>query len=151
MQGIFTCEYAFMPVDENTDYIQAAESYVNPIRAVSFPEYDCGGSLPDSLMLFRSTDGLLVSAFKEAEDQKGGILRLLNPYPYAKKDVSVTVNRHLFKTITCTDLAERQTGCGEVKIGKKNNPDGSAKAVFSGEVEISRIGRNALLSLRLEQ
>lgn len=150
MQGTFTCEYAFMPVDQETDYIQAAQSYVNPIRAVSFPEYSHDGSLPDSLALFGSTDGLQVSAFKDAENQRGTILRLLNPYPFAKKDVTLTVNRHLFKAAVCTDLAEREIPCKEVKIGKKNNPDGSAKAVFGGEITISEIRRNALVSLRLE-
>ncbi len=149
MIGDFTCEYAFMPLDGEEDYVQEAESYVNPIKAYSFPEYDNDGNLPDSLALIQSSDGLLVSAFKGAVDQNGHILRVLNPYPYAKKNVSVQVNRHLYKTITSVDLAEREQVCEEVKVKKLNNPDGSAKAVMSGQIQIARINRNALLSFRL--
>ncbi len=149
MIGAFTCEYAFMPIDGDTDYVQMAESYINPIRAFSFPEYDCDGNLPDSLTLIQSSDGLLVSALKGAVDKNGHILRVLNPYPYAKENVSVQVNRHLYKAITPVDLAEREQSCEGVKVKKLNNPDGSAKAVMSGQIKIARINRNALLSFRL--
>lgn len=149
MLGDFTCDYAFMPIDADTDYIQIAESYVNPIKAVSFPEYSHDGMLPDSLALIQSADGVLVSALKGAEDKKGHILRILNPYPYAKENIAVQVNRHLYKTITTVDLAERAQACENVKVKKLNNPDGSAKAIMSGEICVSEMNRNALLSFRL--
>lgn len=149
MPGTFVAEYAFMPIDKETDYIAGAESYINPLKAVSFPEYSPDGSLPDHLALIRSSGGVLVSALKGAEDKQGQILRIVNPYPDTRRNISVTVNRHLYKEITVTDLAEREQPCETVRIRKLNNPDGSAKAVMSGEIQISEIRRNALLSFRL--
>lgn len=150
MLGKFTCEYAFMPIHEDTDYTQTALSYVNEITAISYPEFSCDGYLPDSLELVSCDSGLYVSCLKSAEDQDGEILRIINPYPYALQDQNIQVNRHVFSSIETVNLAEEAISCEGVRVHKQNNPDGSAMAVMSGKVCVDTFVQNGILTLRLK-
>lgn len=147
----FTCEYAFMPINSETDYIQVAHDYINPIKAVCFPKYSSEGYLPDSLEVVSANKGVLVTTLKNSENHDGHILRLLNPYIETLDDISIQVNRHLYSNIERVDLAERSIPLNEVSIKKLNNPDGSAMAIMSGNINISKMNRNSLMSFRLKK
>lgn len=150
MLGEFICEYSFMPIHEKDDYIPIAHSYVNPIYAISYPEFSCDGYLPDSLELIKSNSGVIVTTLKSAEDNDGEILRVVNPYSTNLKDVEIQVNRHVFKEITTVNLAEETIKNDKIHIRKLNNPDGSAMAIMSGTICVSEHNRNGLLSFRLK-
>lgn len=150
MLGEFTCEYAFLPIQEGFDYIQEAETYVNPLYAISYPEYDNQGSLPDTLQLASSSSGLLATTLKPSEDKSGYILRVLNPYTHPLSDATVQVNRFLFKEIINVDLAEDMIENKLVCVKKLNNPDGSDLSVMSGNIQIKEVNHNQMLSFKLK-
>lgn len=150
MLGSFTCEYSFLPIHRDVDYMQIAKAYVNPIHAISYAEFTCDGYLPDSLELVSSKDNICISTLKSAEDKDGEILRFLNPYPYKKEHVEVQVNRHIFSSITPVNLAEENIDHQHTHIRKLNNPDGSAMAIMSGSICIDEIPQNGLLSFRIK-
>lgn len=150
MLGTYTWEYAFLPIDKDTDYIATALSYVNEITAVSYPEYTCDGYLPDSLELVSCDSGLYVSCLKHAEDGDGDILRIVNPYSYELKQQEIQVNRHVYGDISSVNLAEEPIINKNVSIHKLNNPDGSAMAVMSGTICVDSFVQNGILSFRLK-
>lgn len=149
MQGCYEWEYSFLPVVAKEDYLQVAESYVNPILGVSYPEYTNEGYLPDSLDIIRSDSGVFVTTFKSCEQASGHVLRILNPYQTAKKDLNIQINRYLYDAIQVINLAENDIVDERVKILKLNNPDGSAMAVMSGCIHIAEMRQHELLTFRL--
>lgn len=149
MQGIFECEYAFLPI-EDRNYRQLAENYVNPIYGICYAEYSCEGSLPDQLNLIESKDEVIITALKPAMDHDGYILRIENPLQQEQKDVEVKVNRFLVHQIVPVDLAERPAQDPDLHVIKLNNPDGSAKAVMSGIMHFDSIPNNGLKSVRIK-
>lgn len=148
MKGIYTWEYAFMPIAQGVDRVRSGENYVNPIQAYAFVEFSNEGNLPDRLDLVQSED-VQISCFKTA--QNGHILRILNPYDIDKSEAIVKVNHYLYKKITPLDLAEREISDRQTVIRKLNNPDGSAKAVMSGELYIRNMRKHQLMTWRLEK
>lgn len=150
MQGIHTCEYSFMPIQKEDDYIHAAYSYVNPIHAISYAEYSCNGYLPDSLELISSDSPMCVTTLKGSENKDGQILRLVNPCAQKIHNVEVQVNRQMFTSIEPINLAEESITNQHVHIHKLNNPDGSAMAIMSGKICMDECERNSLWSFRLK-
>lgn len=150
MMGTFTCEYSFMPIQEQDDYQHVAYTYVNPIHAISYAEYTSDGYLPDSLELIKSDSPLCVTTLKGAENKDGQILRILNPCAHKLKHIEVQVNRHVFTSISTTNLAEENIRNEHVHIRKLNNPDGSAMAIMSGTICIDECERNSLWTFRLK-
>lgn len=149
MIGKFTTQYSFLPICEGFDYHAEAERYVNPVRAVSYPEYDCDGIWPDNLALVKCENGLQISAFKCAQDKKGYILRIVNPTSDDKKDSAIVLNRYIFKKVESVNLAEEKQDDKDVVPIDANNADGSDKAEFSGTFVIKNIKRNGLKSQRI--
>ena len=149
MKGRFEADYTFMPITPDRDYIQEAENYWSPLYAFCSPEFDGDGMLPDHLTAASSKDGLLATCFKGAERGDSRILRVLNPYPHKKEQLTLQINRFLFGKIDTVNLAEKEIEDKRVHVKKLNNPDGSAKAVMSGTVQIKEMERNQLMSFRL--
>jgi len=149
MKGIFNCEYCFIPITKDVDYIQIAENYVNPIIGKSFAEFSSEGFLPDSLKVVTSSDGILISCLKTSEDGKGIILRVLNPYSFKKESISLQINQFLFNKIEVVNLAETLIADSRVKIKKLNNADGSGLEAIGGTIEIASMNRNELMTFLL--
>lgn len=147
MLGKHTLEYSFLPISEGVDYLSIAEQYVNPIFAISYPEYSGEGNLPDMLQIASSDDGLLATSFKVAEKEEGYVLRVVNPYSTKKENIKLTVNRFLFRSVNTVNLAEEAIEDKRIFVKKLNNPDGSDLAVMSGEVTIEELNHNQPLSL----
>lgn len=146
----FEVDYSFMPISNKIDYVQVAENYINPVYAVSYPEYSYEGSLPDKLDIAQSESGIFATTFKVAEKQDGLIMRFLNPYTDAKENLKIQLNRFLFKEISALNLAEEKITDARMFIKKLNNPDGSDIAIMSGSVEMKELNHNQLLTLKLK-
>ena len=150
MKGVYTLEYAFMPVQSGSDYRQEAEKYINPMMGIAFAEFSNEGNLPDNLSIISSEDDLILSCLKPSESGDGVVLRVLNPSMDNVQNVEIKVNRFLFSSAETVNLAEDKVSDMRVKSKKLNNPDGSAMAEFGGVVQIENINRNQLISLKLK-
>lgn len=150
MKGIYTLEYAFMPIQADSEYRLEAEKYVNPILGAASPEFSNEGNLPDNLTLISSEDSLILSCLKPSEVGDGFILRTLNPSAQPMKHAEIKVNRFVFSSVETVNLAEDNVTDKRVTSRKLNNPDGSALAQFSGVIELIDVNRNQLISLKLK-
>lgn len=151
MLGEFNTEYSFIPFNKKEEAISQAECYNNPIYAFSSPKYEFDGIYPANNTLASSNDGLQLSAFKEAEDGNGYIIRVFNPTENFKENIKLKVNKHIFKDIKVVNLAEEEIFNKNSKIEKLNNPDNSDKSELSGIIKINSINRNAVYSYRLNK
>lgn len=149
MIGDITVEYSFLPLGTGTNYRSLADRYVNRLNPVSYPEYSADGIMPEELCMVKGSDDMVLSALKPAEDGEGSILRILNPGREARQNAGIWVNPWLFGNVSEVNLAEEVQEDQGIRIKRENNPDGSDKARFQGEIQFGKMPGNSMRTLKL--
>ncbi|MFP4078475.1 MAG: glycoside hydrolase family 38 C-terminal domain-containing protein [Candidatus Izemoplasmataceae bacterium] len=147
MHGTFKAEYAFLPKSAVDDKENLSTLYTNPPLIRSYAEYETGGTWADSLNLFHS-DILHNSILKVSEQKDSLVLRTINPSLKTLKEVSLSFNRHLFKDVMETDLAEDPYETSGFHKGLLNTPDESNIPKLDGKLTFDQYSHNGFKTLK---